>query len=571
MGGQRRHALRPDGGGGVGARPVGGGAGVQRRVQIVTEGGRQGGLIALGRRHLVQRGGVVALAGDQQLRQSARLGLQTTQTVLRGAGMCAGLGLDARQIAARGLGGLDGFAGGGQLGLCRFQRRAGDGQFRRLDGAQRLALAPGLIVLAGDAGQTGLGVALPRAFGVGAGFDGSQGPGQTLDLGVGGLARILGDQQRLLKLRPAFGRGGDLGLQLRQFVVQPVQFALGVGGHAFFALDVGVDAGRLGLEPVNLGAGGLFGHVEAVAFQRGPVQQGAGHGVFFARRLHRLLRLQGLGLGLGRCGAGLGHCAVGVAKFLGRDFRRRLGVVPAHVEQGGLQGADLGRDLLVFLGLTRFALQPVQGGFQFPPDVVQPVQIGLGGFQAQFGLVTAGVQTGHAASLFQNPAAVLRLGGDQFGNLALTHQGRAVGPGRGVGEQQLDVAGADLLAVDAIGRALTPVDAARHLQHRAVGKGLGRALLGVVDGQDDFGVAARRTARGAGEDDVVHALAAHGLGRVGAHDPAQAFQHVGLAAAVRPDHPGQAGLDLNFRRVDEGFEADELQSLELHRRGLSAP
>ncbi|MNY11701.1 hypothetical protein D3C86_1447450 [compost metagenome] len=301
------------------------------------------------------------------------------------------------------------------------------------------------------------------------------------------------------------------------------------------------------------------------------MQQGAGDGVLLARRLHRLLRLQRIGLGLGRGGPGLGHGAVGVAQFLSRDLGGRLGVVPADVEQGGLQGADLGRDLLVLLGLTRLALQPVQRRFQLTPDVVQPVQIGLGGLQPQLGLVTTSVQAGHATGLFQNPATVLRLGGDQFGNLALTHQGRAVGPGRGVGEQQLDVAGADLLAVDAIGRTLTPVDAARHLQNGRVGKGLGRALLGVVDGQDDFGVAARRTARGPGEDDVVHALTAHGLGRVGAHDPAQAFQHIGLAAAVRPDHPGQAGLDLNFRRVDEGFEADELQSLELHRRGVSVP
>jgi hypothetical protein len=46
--------------------------------------------------------------------------------------------------------------------------------------------------------------------------------------------------------------------------------------------------------------------------------------------------------GPGRGGDGLGHRAIGVAQFLGRNFRRRLGVVPAHVEQGGLQGADLG-------------------------------------------------------------------------------------------------------------------------------------------------------------------------------------------------------------------------------------
>ncbi len=182
-----------------------------------------------------------------------------------------------------------------------------------------------------------------------------------------------------------------------------------------------------------------------------------------------------------------------------------------------------------------------------------------------------GVQARHAPGFFEDAATVLRLGGDQFADLALTHQGRAVGAGRGVGEQQLHVARPHLLAVDAIGRAAPALDTARHLQHGAVGKGLGRSLAGIVDGQLDLGVVARRTARGAGEDHVLHALAAHGLGRVGAHDPAQAFQHVRLAAAVRPDDAGQPGLDLHLGRVDEGFEADEPEALELHRVGVSAP
>jgi hypothetical protein len=157
------------------------------------------------------------------------------------------------------------------------------------------------------------------------------------------------------------------------------------------------------------------------------------------------------------------------------------------------------------------------------------------------------------------------VGGDQFADLALTDEGGGVGPGRGVGEQQLDVAGPHLLAIDAVGRALTPVDAPRHLQHGAVSEGLGCPALGVVDGQLDFGVVARRTVGRAGEDDVVHALAAHGLGGVGPHDPAQALQHIGLAAAVGSDDAGQARLNMHLGGIDEGLEADEPEALELHR------
>ncbi len=49
---------------------------------------------------------------------------------------------------------------------------------------------------------------------------------------------------------------------------------------------------------------------------------------------------------------------------------------------------------------------------------------------------------------------------DKLADLALPHEGRGVGPGRGVGEQQLDVAGAHLAPVDAIGRAFLALDAA---------------------------------------------------------------------------------------------------------------
>ena len=426
-------------------------------------------------------------------------------------------------------------------------------------------------MLALDARQPGLGVALPSAFGVGAGFDGGQRSGQPFDLGVGGLARVLSLQQGAFQFGAALGSGGDLGLQLFQLAVQPFQFASGVGGHAVLARAVGLDAGDLGLQPVDLGAGGLFGHVQPVALDDGAVQQGGGDRVFFTRRLQPFLRVQGRRLGRRRRRGGLGHQPVGLAQFGRRRLGRRLGVGPADVEQGRLKRADLGRNLLVLLRLTRLALQPVQRRLQLLADVVQPVEVGLGRPQAQLSLMASSMQARHAPGLFKDTAAVLRLGGDQFADLALAHQGRAVGAGRGVGEQQLNVPRPHLLAVDAIGRAAPALDPARDFQHGAVGKGLGRALLSVVDGQLDFGVVARRTARSAREDHVLHALAAHGLGRVGAHDPAQAFQHVRLAAAVRPDDAGQPGLDLHLGRVDEGFEADEPEALELHRVSISAP
>ena len=51
------------------------------------------------------------------------------------------------------------------------------------------------------------------------------------------------------------------------------------------------------------------------------------------------------------------------------------------------------------------------------------------------------MQPGDAGRFFQHAAALLRLGGDQFADLALADDRRRVRPGRGVGEQKLHVAG----------------------------------------------------------------------------------------------------------------------------------
>ena len=75
---------------------------------------------------------------------------------------------------------------------------------------------------------------------------------------------------------------------------------------------------------------------------------------------------------------------------------------------------------------------------------------------------------------------------------------------------------------------------------------------------------------GAGENHVVHARGAHVLVRAFAHHPAQRFDEIGLAAAIGADDTGQAGLDHELGRFDEGFEAKNAQPIEFHRRAPSA-
>src|SRR5581483_5160719 len=56
-----------------------------------------------------------------------------------------------------------------------------------------------------------------------------------------------------------------------------------------------------------------------------------------------------------------------------------------------------------------------------------------------------------------------------------------------------------------------------------------------------------------------------------AHDPAHRLDQIRLAAAVRADDAGQAGLDDEIGRFDEGFEADQAQPRELHLCLMSVP
>ena len=181
----------------------------------------------------------------------------------------------------------------------------------------------------------------------------------------------------------------------------------------------------------------------------------------------------------------------------------------------------------------------------------------------------ARVQARDAGRLLEDQPARLRLGGDDLADLALAHQRGRAGAGRGVGEQQLHVARAHLAAVDAIGRARLALDPARDLDRLGSLKAAGRAAVGIVEQEADFGVVARGPAAGAGEDDVVHAGGAHGLERTLAHHPAQRLDEIRLAAAVRADDAGQAGLDLELGGVAEALEAGQAQALEFHSTALS--
>ena len=175
-----------------------------------------------------------------------------------------------------------------------------------------------------------------------------------------------------------------------------------------------------------------------------------------------------------------------------------------------------------------------------------------------------GVQAGDAGGVFQHAAPLLRLGLDDLADLALVDEGRRTRAGGGVGEQDLHVAGAHVAAVDAVDRAGFALDAAGDFKQLAVVDGGRCRAIGIVDRHHDFGVVARRTVAGTGEDHRIHVGGAQRLVRRLAHRPAQRFDEIGFAAAIRSDDAGQARLDHEIGGFNERLETVQAEARELH-------
>ncbi len=298
--------------------------------------------------------------------------------------------------------------------------------------------------------------------------------------------------------------------------------------------------------------------------------------------LQPLERGGGLGLGLaqarqpgGRHGLGgrrlllLGLGGGGALLRGGHRPRRggglRAGARMGDQQQQRLVAADLGGQRAVALRRPGLPAQRIDPGGDRRQHVLDPREVVFGRAQPQLRLVPAGMQAADARRILQDAPARLGLGGDHLGHLPLAHHRRRARARRRVGEQQLHVARPHLAAVDAVGRALAPVDAPGDLQHVGGIEGGRRRAGGVVEAENHLGVAAAGPVTGARKDHVVHAGRAHVLVRVLAHDPAQGLDEVRLAAAVRADDAGEARLDEKFARLDEGLEADDAQAGELHR------
>ena len=527
----------------------------------------------------------------------------------RGAGGVALRGqarLLLRQAARREIGGLEGRAGAG-LGFLGLRRCAAGGFVAGLrGGAFRL-----------DGGKRPFGGG-QRAFGFGDGGGGglqrglrhARFPGRAL-LGrerrglVGQAPRAVG---RIgLRPREGGGLGGGLGGQFGGAVggaggVLHGIHRLGLGGLSSGAAvgqgrGGGVEFRGLGGK-ARFGGGGIVPHPHGVIEVTGQRVAPPGGGV--ERRAGvMLLRIQRLrlhppafeggaagGLGLSRCGqAGLG--GEGAARgALGLELRfggclagavmggagfgeRRLGAGAQDGEPFDLGAAHQPREVAIPRRLPRLALQALARAFHLVQQVFGAGQVGFRLAQLQLRLMPPGAEAGDAGRFLQHRAAILGLGLDQRRDAALADHGGGSRARSDIGEHRLHVARAQFPPIDAEGAAGAAFDLARDFEFGRVGIRRRGEAGRFLQRQRDLRHVARGAGGGAGEDDIIHLAAAHGA-RIGlAHRPAQGFDDVGLAAAIRADDAGQPRHHLDQGGLGEGFEAGDAKPGQLRAaRGL---
>ena len=507
---------------------------------------------------------------------------QPVTRLLRRAGERGHLAVQRRQRRERGRAcGFGGVAFRSRLrlaGVCPLQRPARLGRpvecrrvaaarvlQRRLDPAQviqRIQCLSQLRRIAAGAIEAGRGSGLRR------GGDAPLGGfrrlrGQRLcqrHLDIAGMPLRIG--QRGVERRGCGGGGSDRAVERGHFIAQAGQRGGRIMRQRVFPRAIlrdtqrgGVHLGQPALQTMALFA-------RAAELVRDLARAVARRQCLRARRRQPLDRVALFGGGALLQRGGRDHRCVRRRRLRFGCFRRLRRLAPAGEDHARLRDADLiGQQAIAFRG-ARLASQCRQSGGLVCDQFVDSRQIGLGGAQPGFGLLAADVQSGDSGRFLQHRAAFGGARGDDRADPVLADQRGAVRAGGRIGEQQLHVARTHVASVDPIGRPGAAFDPAHHLTLRhALG-------TGHVGEQRHFREIARRAGRGAGEDDVVHAGAAHRLGAVLPHRPAQRLEQVRLAAAIGADDARQPRLDQQIGRVDEAFETRQPQPLDPHRGAI---
>ncbi|MGH7186756.1 MAG: hypothetical protein ACREIB_10840, partial [Pseudomonadota bacterium] len=104
----------------------------------------------------------------------------------------------------------------------------------------------------------------------------------------------------------------------------------------------------------------------------------------------------------------------------------------ALADQGkqGFVAPDLAREATVACRLARLPLEALGLGIDLPQNIVEANEIVRRRLETQLGFVAAGMEPRDARGFLDDPAALLRLGGNDLADLALPHHGWRTRAGR---------------------------------------------------------------------------------------------------------------------------------------------
>ncbi|GAB3955650.1 hypothetical protein GCM10027614_65590 [Micromonospora vulcania] len=211
-------------------------------------------------------------------------------------------------------------------------------------------------------------------------------------------------------------------------------------------------------------------------------------------------------------------------------------------------------------GHLRLPAQWLELAAQLGGEVGHPVEVHLHRVELAQRLFLALAVLEDARGLLDERPAVLRLGVQHAVEPALADDDVHLPADAGVGQQLLDVQQSAGVAVDLV-LALT------RTEHPAGDGDLGvldrQRAVGVVDGEGDLGTAqgARPAVPAKMTSSILPPRSAWPLL---AEHPGDGVDDVGLAGAVRADHAGDPGLQLQRRGGGERLEAPHRQTLEIH-------
>ena len=194
-------------------------------------------------------------------------------------------------------------------------------------------------------------------------------------------------------------------------------------------------------------------------------------------------------------------------------------------------------------------------------QVLHAQQVRLGGVESAFGLLLALAELEDAGSLLDDRPPFLGAGVEHRIDLALADDDVLLASDAGVGQQFLDVEQTTRHTID---RVLGVAGAEQHPGDGDLVELDAQGAVGVVDRDADLGAPERGARCRAGEDHVVHLLAAHGLGRLRPEHPGNGVDDVGLARPVRADDDGDSGFEHHRGAVGERLEPLEVETLQEH-------